>query len=86
MKDISIDSIKKAFFSLDEEDLLDLLNAVAENNKADALKIINDLLDSGSQPVQVIKSITKQYQRLLYCKAGIMDNKSEVEILIFKLK
>lgn len=80
MKDISIDSIKKAFCSLDEDDLLDLLNEVAENNKATALKIVNVLLDSGSQPVQIVKSIAKQYQRLLYCKAGLMDNKSVDDI------
>lgn len=76
MDNISIASIKKVFSSLEEEDTLDLLNYIADSSKIAALKSLNILMDTGFQPIQIIKSIMKQYQRLIYCKSGIMANKS----------
>jgi DNA polymerase-3 subunit delta len=77
---VSIEKVKDVFCSLDDDDILDLLNAISENRKVDELRIINVLLDSGLQPVQIIRSIEKQYNRLIYCKSGMMANKNYSDI------
>ncbi|WP_147566647.1 DNA polymerase III subunit delta [Clostridium tyrobutyricum] len=75
MDKITIETVKKVFCSVSEEDLLDFLNEIGKNRKVNAIQILKNLLDGGSQAIALIRSISKQYQKLIYCKSGLLQNK-----------
>lgn len=77
---ITIEKVKEIFNSIEEDDMWDLTDTINAKNGVLALDILNNLLDKGIQPMQVIFNLTKQFKQLLYCKIKLMEGKNDKDI------
>ncbi|MEW5820224.1 MAG: DNA polymerase III subunit gamma/tau [Cyanobacteriota bacterium] len=62
---ISIKDVLSLIGALPEDMLVDLSEAIADNNGAEILKITNDIMSLGSEPIQIIKELTIHFRNLL---------------------
>ncbi len=60
-KEITPEDIKKLSSATKEYSIFDLLNAMGKGNKANALKVLNNLLENGKDLIFIISMLTKYF-------------------------
>ncbi len=63
-KEITIESIRGLSTSLKQYTVFDLQNALGKRNKVNALKVAHNLLDNGTEPIQIIAMLNKYFTGL----------------------
>ncbi len=79
-KEITLEAIKSLSTSLKEFNIFDLQNALAEKDKTKALKISYNLLEKGSEPIQIVYMLTRYFTQLARLNELKAKGGSEYEI------
>ena len=79
-KEITIDSIRGLSTSLKQYTIFDLQNAIGKKNEANALKIADNLLKNGMEPIQIIAMINKYFTSLARLNELTASNTNEFQI------
>ena len=79
-KEITLEAIKSLSTSLKEFNIFDLQNALAEKDKTRALKISYNLLEKGSEPIQIVFMLTRYFTQLARLNELRSKGGSEYEI------
>ena len=78
--EINLEAIKSLSTALKEFNIFDLQNALAEKNKTKALKISYNLLEKGSEPIQIVYMLTRYFTQLARLNELRAKASSEFEI------
>lgn len=79
-KEITIDSIRGLSTSLKQYTVFDLQNALGKKNKANSLKVANNLLKNGTEPIQIIAMLNKYFSGLARLPELTSNNTNEFQI------
>lgn len=79
-KEITIDSIRGLSTSLKQYTIFDLQNAVGKKSKANALKVAYNLLENGSEPIQIIAMLNKYFTGLARLTELTASNTNEYQV------
>jgi DNA polymerase III subunit delta len=74
--DISLDAVQQVVGDVREHDIFELLDAVSEGNVVETLRILNQLLVEGEQPLKILAMVTRQFRLLWKVKAHLAKNKT----------
>jgi DNA polymerase-3 subunit delta len=75
-KEISLDTVQQVVGDIRERDIFELVDAVSERNVIETLRILNQLLIEGEQPLKILAMITRQFRLLWKVKAHLVENRS----------
>jgi DNA polymerase-3 subunit delta len=75
-KEMSLEAVQRVVGDIREHDIFELVNAVSEGNLTEALRILNQLLTEGEQPLKVLAMVTRQFRLLWKVKAHLLEKKS----------
>ncbi len=78
--EINLEAIKSLSTALKEFNIFDLQNALAEKNKTKALKISYNLLEKGSEPIQIVYMLTRYFTQLARLNELRAKASSEFEV------
>ena len=78
--EITIDSIRGLSTSLKQYTIFDLQNAIGKKNEANALKIADNLLKNGMEPIQIIAMINKYFTSLARLNELTASNTNEFHV------
>jgi len=79
-KEITIDSIRGLSTSLKQYTIFDLQNAVGKKSKSNALKVAHNLLNNGSEPIQIIAMLNKYFTGLARLAELTAANTNEYQV------
>ncbi|MBK7229688.1 MAG: DNA polymerase III subunit delta [Ignavibacteriales bacterium] len=79
-KEITIDSIRGLSTSLKQYTIFDLQNAVGKKSKSNALKVAHNLLNNGSEPIQIIAMLNKYFAGLARLAELTAANTNEYQV------
>ena len=79
-KEITIDSIRGLSTSLKQHTIFDLQNAIGKKNQAAALKVADNLLKNGMEPIQIIAMINKYFTSLARLNELTASNINEYQV------
>ncbi len=79
-KEITIDSIRGLSTSLKQYTIFDLQNAIGKKNEANALKVADNLLKNGMEPIQIIAMINKYFTSLARLNELTASNTNEFQV------
>lgn len=79
-KEITIDSIRGLSTSLKQYTVFDLQNALGKRNKSSALKVAHNLLQNGTEPIQIIAMLNKYFSGLARLPELASANTNEFQI------
>lgn len=74
--ELSIDVVQKVVGDIREHDIFELVDAVSEGNTIEALRILNQLLTEGEQPLKILMMVTRQFRLLWKVKAHLVEKRS----------
>lgn len=66
---ITVEDVSKAFGAIGDEINVKIFDAIQNDDRAKALSIIDDILDKGGEPMEIIDALTRYTRSLLICKA-----------------
>jgi DNA polymerase-3 subunit delta len=78
--EITLEAIKSLSTALKEFNIFDLQNALAEKNKTKSLKISYNLLEKGSEPIQIVFMLTRYFTQLARLNELRAKSNSEFEV------
>lgn len=79
-KEITIDSIRGLSTSLKQYTIFDLQNAIGKKNSANALKVADNILKNGMEPIQIIAMINKYFTSLARLNELTASNTNEYQV------
>ena len=74
-KELSADVVRHVVGDIRERDIFELVDAVSAGNVIDALRILNQLLIEGEEPLKILAMVTRQFRLLWKMKAHLADKK-----------
>jgi DNA polymerase-3 subunit delta len=74
--EISLDAVQRVVGDIREHDIFELVDAVSEGNIIEVLRILNQLLVEGEQPLKILMMVTRQFRLLWKVKAHLAEKKS----------
>lgn len=80
-KDIISDDIKDLICTNIEDNIFSLTNSIMDNDKNKTMKIYNDLITMGEEPIKLIGMISNQFRLLLQVKLMVNNGYSDNEII-----
>ncbi len=75
-EEISLDTVQQVVGDIREHDIFELVDAISEGNITEALRILNQLLVEGEQPLRILMMVTRQFRLLWKVKAHLVKKKS----------
>lgn len=75
-KEITPDIVQRVVGDIRERDIFELVDAIGVGNTADALRILNQLLTEGEQPLRILAMVSRQFRLLWKTKAHLVEHKS----------
>lgn len=79
-KEITIESIRGLSTSLKQYTVFDLQNALGKRNKVNALKVAHNLLNNGTEPIQIIAMLNKYFTGLARLTELTSTNTNEYQV------
>lgn len=79
-KEITIESIRDLSTSLKQYTVFDLQNALGKRNKVNALKVAHNLLNNGTEPIQIIAMLNKYFTGLARLTELTSTNTNEYQV------
>ena len=75
-KEITSAVVQQVVGDIREHDIFELVDAVSIGNVIEALRILNQLLTEGEQPLKILAMVTRQFRLLWKAKAHLIEQKS----------
>ncbi len=75
-KALTTDIVEKVVGDVRERNIFELVDAVGSGNVINALRILNQLLIEGEQPLKILALVTRQFRLLWKTKASLSEHKS----------
>lgn len=75
-KEITPDAVEKVVGDIRERDIFELVDAVSAGNVIESLRILNQLLIEGEQPLKILAMVARQLRLLWKTKAHLVERKS----------
>lgn len=75
-KDITSQIVQQVVGDIRERDIFELVDAVGGGNVIEALRILNQLLIEGEQPLKILAMMTRQFRLLWKLKATLVEQKT----------
>ena len=79
-KEITIESIRGLSTSLKQYTIFDLQNAIGKKNNSNSIKVANNLLKNGMEPIQIIAMLNKYFAGLARLPELTASNTNEYQI------
>ncbi len=74
-KEITSQIVQQVVGDIRERDVFELVDAVGKGHTIEALRILNQLLIEGEQPLKILAMITRQFRLLWRLKATLVEHK-----------
>ena len=75
-QELSLEVVQHVVGDIRERDIFELVDAVGEGKILDALRILNQLLIEGEEPLKILAMVTRQFRLLWKMKAHLAEKKS----------
>ncbi len=75
-KEITPDTIRRVVGDIREHDIFELVDAISVGNTVDALRMLNQLLLEGEQPLKILAMMSRQFRLLWKTKAHLAKQKT----------
>lgn len=75
-QEISIDIVQQVVGDIRERDIFELVDEVGRGDVIEALRILNQLLIEGEQPLKILAMVTRQFRLLWKAKVTLLEQKS----------
>ena len=75
-KELTSNAVQQVVGDIREHDIFELVDALSAGNIIEALRILNQLLIEGEQPLRILAMVTRQFRLLWKTKAHLVEQKS----------
>ncbi len=75
-KEITSNIVQQVVGDIRERDIFELVNAAGAGTIVEALRILNQLLIEGEQPLKILAMVTRQFRLIWKAKAHLREHKS----------